>query len=54
MITSVIYTKEDSDVATIYIPNFFIQTPIDRKPGEEKIIMRINGLLFDMLVQMYQ
>ena len=36
MLTSVMYYKEYRDVETIYIPNLFIQTPIDRKPGEEK------------------
>ena len=30
MLTSVIDSKEDRDVATIDIPNLFIQTTIDR------------------------
>ena len=34
MITSVKDTKEDGNVGTIDIPNFFNQIPIDRKPGE--------------------
>ena len=34
--------KEDRDVETIDIPNFFIQTPIDGKHVEDKIIMEIN------------
>ena len=50
MLASVIYTKEDGDIATIYIPNFFIQTPIYRRPGEDKIITKIKGVLVDMLV----
>ena len=42
MLTPVIDAKEYRDVTTIDIPNFFIQTPIDRKPGEEKITMKLN------------
>ena len=47
MLTSVIDAKEDR---RIDIPNFFIQTPIDRKTVEEKIIMNLKGLLVDILV----
>ena len=36
MVISVVDFKEDRDVTTIYIPNFFNQTPIYKKPGEEK------------------
>ena len=50
MLTSVIDAKEDRDLVTIDIPNFFIQTPIDRKTVEEKIIMNLKGLLVDILV----
>ena len=35
------------------IPNFFIKTPIDRKPLEEIITMKIKGVLVHMMVQMY-
>ena len=45
-------SKEDRYVATIDIPNFFIWIPIDRKPVEGKIIIKINGLLVDMLVHL--
>ena len=51
MLASVMDTKEDRDVATKDITNLFIQTPIYRKPGEEKIIMKIKGVLVNMLVQ---
>ena len=37
---------------SIYIPNFFTQTPIYEKPGEEKIIKKITGVLLNMLVHM--
>ena len=36
MLTSVIDSKEDRDVATIDIPNLFIQTTIDSKHGDGK------------------
>ena len=52
MLTSVIDTKEDRYVATIDIPNFLINTMIDRKPVEYKIITKIKEVLLDMLVQM--
>ena len=51
-LTYVIDPKEDQDLATIDVPNFFIQIPIDRKTGQDRIIMNILGVLFDMLVQM--
>ena len=50
MLTSVIDSKEDRDITTIDIPNFFIQTPIFRKPVKEKIIMKTKGVLGGMLV----
>ena len=50
MLTSVINAKEEINVETIDIPNFFIQKPIYRKPVEEKIIMKIKVVLVDMLL----
>ena len=52
MLKLVINNKEDRDIITIDIPNLFIQTPIDRKPGEEIITTKIKGVLVDMLVHM--
>ena len=52
MVASVIDATEDKDVVTIDIPNLFIHKPIDRKPGEEKIIMKVKGVLVIMLVNM--
>ena len=52
MLTSVIDTTEDRYVANIDIPNLFIHIPIDRKHGENKITLKIKGLLVDMLVHM--
>ena len=52
LLTSVIDAKEYGYVATIDITNFFIQTYIDSKPEEEKITMKINGVMVDNLVHM--
>ena len=52
LLVSVVDPKKDGDVATIYIPNFFIQNPINNKPGEGKNVTKIKGVLVDMLVQM--
>jgi Reverse transcriptase (RNA-dependent DNA polymerase) len=53
MILSVIDAKERRDIMSCDIPNAFIQadTP-EVKPGEERILMKITGVLVDMLVQM--
>ena len=50
MLTSVIDVKEYGYIGTIDIPKFFIQTPIERKPGEVKIKIKIERVLVDMLV----
>ena len=51
-LTSVIYFKEDRDIANIDITNFFIKKLRDRKPGKEKIRIKIKGVLVDILVLM--
>ena len=52
MLTSVTYFKEERDLVTIDITNLFTQIPIYSKPREEKIIMKIKGVIVDMMVQM--
>ena len=52
MLTSVIYVKTNLDVSTIDIPNSLSHKPIDSKPVEERIIMKIKVVLVDMLVHM--
>ena len=52
-LTSVIYFKEDRDIANIDITNFFIKTPIDRKHGEGKNLNKIKELLVCMDLEKY-
>jgi hypothetical protein len=50
-LTAIIDAKEGCVVMTADVPNaFFIQT--DMPEGEERVIMKITGVLVDMLVQM--
>ena len=38
---------------TADVPNAFIQAPMPEvKPGEERVMMKITGVLVDMLVQL--
>ena len=46
MITAVIDSKEDRDVAIVDIPNAFVQTEVD-----SVITMRIRGKLEELLIQ---
>ena len=53
MLTTVIDAKEGRDVMTADIPNAFIQTKLpDIKDGEDRVILKIIGVLVDLLVQM--
>jgi hypothetical protein len=49
-LTAILDAKEDRDVMTADVPNAFIQT--DMPEGKERVIMKITGVLVDMLVQM--
>ncbi len=50
-LTSVIDAKEGRDVMTNDVPNAFIQSHLEQpKPGEDRVIMKITGVLVDMLV----
>jgi hypothetical protein len=47
----VIKAKEERDVMTCNIPNAFIQAYLPKKgPGEDRAVMKITGVLADMLV----
>lgn len=49
ILTSIVDAQEGRDVATVDIPNAFIQTHIEDE--EDMVIMKIRGLLADMLVE---
>jgi nitrogen fixation protein len=47
----VIEAKEERDVMTCNIPNAFIQAYLPKKePGEDRVVMKITGVLVNMLV----
>jgi hypothetical protein len=50
ILTAVIDAKQNRDVMTADVPNAFVQTEIDQ--SGEKIVMKIRGVLVDMLVEM--
>ena len=52
MLTATIDAHEGRDVMTGDIPNAFIQVEMPEiKDGDERVIMKITGVLVDMLVQ---
>ena len=50
IITAVVDAKENRDVATVDIPNAFIQTELAKKEEDDRVILKIRGKLVDMLV----
>ena len=53
LITAVIDAKERQDVMTADVLNAFIQTVMPKpKEGEARVMMKITGVLVDMLVQL--
>ena len=53
MLTAVIDVHEGRDVMTCNIPNAFIQALMPEvKDGDERVIMKITGVLVDMLVKL--
>jgi hypothetical protein len=52
MLTAVIDATERRDVMTSNIPNAFIQAELDQvEDGGERIMMKITGVLVDMLIE---
>jgi hypothetical protein len=52
MLTAIVDAKEERDNMTADVPNAFIQTTMpDPKEGEDRIIMKITGVLVDLLVE---
>ena len=53
MLTAVIDAHEGRDVMTADIPNAFIQAEMpELNKGDERVIMKITGVLVEMLVQL--
>ncbi|KAL7568952.1 hypothetical protein ACA910_000696 [Epithemia clementina (nom. ined.)] len=53
MLTGVIDAHEGRDVMTADVPNAFIQAPMPEvEPGDERVMMKITGVLVDMLVKL--
>jgi hypothetical protein len=51
LITGVIEAKEERDAMTCNIRNAFIHAFLPKKePGEDRVVMKITGVLVDMLV----
>jgi hypothetical protein len=49
LLTATIDAEEGRDVMTVDIPNAFVQTKLDN--NQEKVIMKIWGILVDMLIE---
>ena len=53
MLTLTIDAHENRDVMAADVPNAFIQTAMPEvKEGEERVMMKITGVLVDMLVRL--
>ena len=52
MLTAEIEAHEDRDIMCCDIPNAFIQAHIPTmKDGDERVMMKIKGVLVDMITQ---
>ena len=52
VLTAVIDAMEGRDVATVDLPNAFIQTKVGKDKNGDKIVMKVRGPLVDMLVSL--
>ena len=53
LLTVTIDAHENRDVMSADVPNAFIQTKMPEvKEGEERVMMKITGVLVDMLIQL--
>mgnify|MGYP006205022333 CR=1 FL=1 len=51
LLTAAVDAKENRDVMSADVPNAFIQTKMpERKEGEERVIMKITGVLVNLIV----
>ena len=51
LLTGAIKTKQNRDVMTLYIPNAFVQNIAPQEEYDDKIIMKIRGVLVDMILE---
>ena len=51
MLLAVIDAKEERDVQCYDVPNAFIQAELPQEKGQERVIMKITGVLVDLLIQ---
>ena len=53
LLTTAVDSKEGRDVMSADVPNAFIQTPMPpTKPGEARVMLKITGVLVDLLVKL--
>ena len=53
LLTSVIDAKERRDIMTADIPNAFIQAHMPKlEKGEDRVIMKITGVLVELLIKL--
>ena len=50
MLTCAIDAHQRRDMMTIDVPNSFIQAELKRKPGEERVVMKVRGRIVDWLI----
>ena len=52
MLTMCVDAKEGRDIMTADVPNAFVQTDMpETDPGDDRVIMKVQGILAEMLVQ---
>jgi len=53
LLTTAVDAKEGRDIMSADVPNAFIQTPMPpTKPGEARVMLKIKGVLVDLLVKL--
>ena len=50
-LTAMIDAHEKRDMMTNNVPNAYIQVPMEIPPGKERIMMKITGVLVDILIK---
>ena len=52
LLTATVDTKENRDMMSADVPNAFIQANLNIKDGESRVIMKITGVLVDLMVEL--